>query len=74
MDHSVISHTAHSSLSSQVMDGHNGQKPWMEVMYRVDQKIEFFGYLGMGLEVLFVGSVVHRLIIVVFLQTLASCH
>lgn len=41
---------------------------------RVDQKIEFFGYLGMGLEVLFVGSVVHRLIIVVFLQTLASCH
>ena len=32
MDHSVISHTTHSSLSSQVMDGHNGQKPWMEVM------------------------------------------
>ena len=57
MDHSVISHTAHSSLSSQVMDGHNGQKPpWMEVMYRVDQKIEFFGHLGMGLEVLFAGS------------------
>ena len=61
MDHSVISHTAHSSLSSQVMDGHNGQKPpWMEVMYRVDQKIEFFGRLGMGgLEVLFADSVVH---------------
>ena len=49
MDHSVISHTAHSSLSSQVMDGHNGQKPWMEeVMYRVDQKIEFYWHLGMA--------------------------
>ena len=57
MDHSVISHTAHSSLSSQVMDGHNGQKPWMEeVMYRVDQKIEFYWHLGIGLEFSFEGS------------------
>ena len=30
MDHSVISHTAHSSLRSQVMDDHNGQKPTKE--------------------------------------------
>ena len=36
---------------------------------RVDQKIEFFGHLGMGLEVLFAGNVVHRPVIVVFLQT-----
>ena len=37
---------------------------------RVDQKIEFFGHLGMGyMEVLFAGSVVHRPVIVFFLQT-----